>query len=107
MSDMGEHFNEHKQLTKELKAKHGIDCPGCKEKFPRAIPSKLLPGWKCRTCGYIDPRKGTPINMETAIKANEIIQAIISLLSKDQTNQQVQRALESKRKELSDLVNSV
>ena len=56
MSDMGDHFNDVRQSTKEMKEKHGIDCPGCKEKFPRAIPSRLLPGWKCRTCGYVDNR---------------------------------------------------
>ncbi len=56
MSDMGEQFNDVKQDLKERKRLHGIDCPGCKEKFPRACPSRLLPQWTCRTCGYKDTR---------------------------------------------------
>lgn len=62
MSDMGDHFNDLREDRKQQKAKFGIDCPGCREKFPRAQPSKLLPGWKCRTCGYVDARPKLPEN---------------------------------------------
>lgn len=56
MSDMIETFhaiNDHKKL---IRAKFGVDCPHCILNRPRANPSKLLPGQRCRVDGYRDPR---------------------------------------------------
>ena len=52
MGDMGDAFNEHKEYMRERKAKNGIDCPGCRKVQPKRIPSRLLPGWTCKVCGY-------------------------------------------------------
>ncbi len=53
MGDMGDIFRAQKEYLKELKARDGIDCPGCKIKEPKRIPTRLLPGWKCKVCGHI------------------------------------------------------
>lgn len=45
---------------KALKARRrelGVDCPGCKQDFPRRIPKLLLPGRWCPVCGYRDTRR--------------------------------------------------
>jgi len=51
-SEMGDSFKEHRQEMKERKEKEGIDCPGCKIKEPKRVPSRLLPGWTCKVCGH-------------------------------------------------------
>lgn len=56
MGDMGDIFNAMKEQRRELKKKWGIDCPLCKIKQPKRIPTVLLPQQKCRVCGYIDRR---------------------------------------------------
>jgi hypothetical protein len=55
MGDMGDFWRDVKDSQRERKAKHGIACPGCREKFPKAPPKILLPGQKC-FCGYRDTR---------------------------------------------------
>lgn len=57
MGDMGDAFNEHRAYMRERKAREGIDCPGCRKIQPKRIPTRLLPGWKCKVCGYVRPRK--------------------------------------------------
>lgn len=52
MGDMGDMWNDAKSELKERKKREGIDCPGCKVEQPKRIPTRLLPGWKCRVCGY-------------------------------------------------------
>jgi len=56
MGDMGNDFREHKQYIKDRKEKEGIDCPGCRKVQPKRIPTRLLPGWKCKVCGYVRPK---------------------------------------------------
>ena len=58
MGDMGDIFRDHKKALRDRKYREGIDCPVCMVKLPKAIPSRLLPGWKCKVCGYVDKRKG-------------------------------------------------
>ncbi len=56
MGDMGDYFNDwkwHKEATRE---RLGIKCPQCKIVRPKAHPSILLPGQRCKVDGYIDPR---------------------------------------------------
>jgi len=56
---MGNAFREHKEYMRERKAREGIDCPGCRKVQPKRIPSRLLPGWTCRVCGYRRPNTET------------------------------------------------
>jgi hypothetical protein len=55
MGDVGDTFRAHKEYMRDLKREHGIDCPGCKKRFPKAHPKILLPGQRC-FCGYRDTR---------------------------------------------------
>lgn len=52
MSDMGDDFRAFREAKKARLAKDGIDCPGCRVKEPKRIPTRLLPGWTCKVCGY-------------------------------------------------------
>lgn len=56
MGDVGDTFNELRADLKARKARDGIDCPGCRVKEPKRIPTRLLPGWTCRVCGYRGPQ---------------------------------------------------
>jgi hypothetical protein len=56
MGDMGELFNAFKEQKKELRAKYGVPCPECVSKLPKANPSILIPGQRCRIHGYRDGR---------------------------------------------------
>lgn len=60
MGDVGDTFNALRAARKEQKAKHGIDCPGCAIKHPKRDPTRMLPGQKCRVCGYVDRRSPIP-----------------------------------------------
>jgi hypothetical protein len=55
--DMGEFWNDVKQARKERRAALGVDCPGCPKVQPKRIPTVLLPGQRCKVCGYRDPRQ--------------------------------------------------
>jgi hypothetical protein len=52
MGDAGDTFRAMRESLKERKERDGIDCPGCIEHHPKRCPSRLLPGWTCRVCGY-------------------------------------------------------
>lgn len=54
--DMGDFWNDMKAERKERRARLGKDCPGCPMVQPKRIPTVLLPGQKCKVCGYRDPR---------------------------------------------------
>jgi hypothetical protein len=56
MGDVGELFNAVREHRRDMRAKHGVPCPDCQAKLPRANPSILLPGQRCRIHGYRDPR---------------------------------------------------
>lgn len=55
--DMGELFNAMREQRKELRARLGVNCQGCRVKEPKRTPSILLPQQRCKVCGYRDPRK--------------------------------------------------
>ena len=63
MGDMGDIFNAHREHRKEQRAKYGVLCPQCKITRPRAHPSILLPGQRCKVDGYRDPRKWKDIEL--------------------------------------------
>lgn len=52
-----EFFRAWKQVPKERRKLFGVECPKCKEVRPRAYPSILLPGQRCKVDGYRDPRQ--------------------------------------------------
>lgn len=56
MGDMGDYWRDLKDSRKQRRAALGVDCPRCKEVRPKANPSILLPGQRCRVDGYRDPR---------------------------------------------------
>ena len=56
MGDMGDYFRDLKEYRKERRAKFGMECPQCKIARPKAHPSILLPGQRCKVDGYRDPR---------------------------------------------------
>ena len=64
MGDVGDTFNALREYRKERKAKYGIDCPGCRIKEPKRTPTRMLPGMKCKVCGYVDRRPSIPHEVE-------------------------------------------
>ncbi len=52
MSELGDTFSEWKRQRQALKR----ECPGCREVRPKASPSMLMPGQRCRACGHRDTR---------------------------------------------------
>lgn len=57
MSDTIDDFRALKEHQKERRRLLGIRCPRCASVRPKADPSILLPGQKCRVDGYRDPRE--------------------------------------------------
>ena len=56
MSELGETLSGHGTL-RQLRRKHfGVNCPGCKIARPKAHPTILLPGQRCKVDGYRDTR---------------------------------------------------
>lgn len=56
MGDMGDLFNAIRKARRERRELLGVNCPRCAEARPKAHPSILLPGQRCRVDGYRDPR---------------------------------------------------
>ena len=56
MGDMGDYYNDLKDARKARRAALGVSCPRCKEVRPKAWPTLLLPGQRCKVDGYRDPR---------------------------------------------------
>jgi hypothetical protein len=56
MGDMGDIFNDLRDYRKHQRATLGVHCPECKIVRPKAHPSILLPGQRCKVDGYRDPR---------------------------------------------------
>lgn len=56
MSDYGDFCRDLREYKKEMRAKHGKPCPKCIELLPKAFPSILLPGQKCKIHKYKDAR---------------------------------------------------
>jgi hypothetical protein len=59
MSDYGDLCRDIRNARAEARAKHGVPCPECVAKLPKACPSILLPQQRCRIHGYRDPRPRT------------------------------------------------
>lgn len=59
MSDYGDMCRDIREARREARAKHGVPCPVCQEKLPKALPTILLPEQRCKIHGYRDPRART------------------------------------------------
>ena len=58
MSDYGDMCKDLREARAEVRRKYAQPCPECVAKLPKAEPSRLLPGQKCKIHGYRDPRTG-------------------------------------------------
>lgn len=56
MSELGDLWRDVREHKREMRAKHGKPCPKCIQLLPKACPSILLPGQRCKIHGYRDPR---------------------------------------------------
>jgi hypothetical protein len=60
MGDVGDLWNAVRDARREARATLGVPCPECVRLLPRANPSILLPGGRCKIHGYRDPRRRAP-----------------------------------------------
>lgn len=65
MGDMGDLYNDLRAHLRQQRAELGVDCPNCRIKQPKRIPSILLPGQRCKVDGYRDPRPRVTTSTET------------------------------------------
>lgn len=56
MSDAIDTYRAMDDRRKAVRRTHGVNCPQCAVKRPRAHPTILLPQQRCRVDGYRDPR---------------------------------------------------
>lgn len=56
MSELGDTFAVWREDEKRLRAMYGRPCPECTTLLPKAFPSILLPGQRCKIHGYRDER---------------------------------------------------
>ena len=56
MSDYGDQCRELRDAKRAVRATHGVPCPECVAKLPKANPSVLLPQQRCKIHGYRDSR---------------------------------------------------
>lgn len=56
MSDTIDDYRALNEHNKRVRAKFGIPCPECQRLLPKAHPSILLPGQRCKIHKYRDPR---------------------------------------------------
>ena len=60
MGDEGEFWRDVKAARRERREKYGKPCPQCVALLPRAYPSILMPGGRCKIHNYRDPRPWSP-----------------------------------------------
>lgn len=56
MSDMGDDFRALREWRQDLRRRFAVPCQDCRRLLPRAHPSLLLPGQKCRMHAFRAPR---------------------------------------------------
>jgi hypothetical protein len=58
VGDTGDDFKIFRDYLKARRDLHGVPCPECVARLPKASPSILLPGQRCRIHkSYQDPRQ--------------------------------------------------
>ena len=50
--DMGEHFNDLRDYRRAMRERFGQPCADCVRLLPKACPSILLPGQRCKIKGH-------------------------------------------------------
>lgn len=55
-SETGDMWRDWKDGQRNIRQTHGVNCPQCAVARPKAHPSILLPGQRCKVDGYRDPR---------------------------------------------------
>lgn len=55
-SETGDMWRSWKDGQRNLRRVHGVNCPDCTKGRPKAHPSILLPGQRCKVDGYRDTR---------------------------------------------------
>jgi len=53
---MGDLYRDIREHRKAVRKQFGIWCPKRQTARPKAHPTILLPGQRCRVDGYVDPR---------------------------------------------------
>jgi hypothetical protein len=56
MGDTGDDYKLYRDYLKIRRDLYGVPCPECVAKLPKANPSILLPGQRCKIHKYRDPR---------------------------------------------------
>jgi len=56
MSEYAELCRDMRDHKREMKAKFGVLCEGCKIARPKAHPTIMLPQQRCKVCGNKDNR---------------------------------------------------
>jgi hypothetical protein len=56
MGDEGDFWRGVREARQERRLLLGVDCPRCPKVQPKRNPTILLPGQRCKVCGYRDPR---------------------------------------------------
>ena len=64
MAQLGEFWRDVKASIKDVREKHGIECPECKRLQPKRDATILLPQQRCKVDGYRDPRPRLDQNQE-------------------------------------------
>jgi hypothetical protein len=47
---------EYREKSRAYRRANGVDCPGCRMKFPKRTPTKLVPQQVCKVCLWQDMR---------------------------------------------------
>jgi len=53
MGDMADIYNALRDDKKENRLRNGKACDGCVQHHPKRSPSILMPGQRCRWCGFV------------------------------------------------------
>lgn len=83
MSDYGDMCRELKKAKSDVRAEHGVPCPECVKKLPKANPSILLPQQRCKIHKYLDPRPRT-LDTDYFLRAGYTEEKPLAERSKDQ-----------------------
>ena len=57
MGDTGDDYRAWKEAKRRYRKEHGVLCEDCIRLLPKAHPSILLPGQKCRMHPFKAPKK--------------------------------------------------
>jgi hypothetical protein len=64
MGDVGDYWKDVSAYRHDRRLKLGIECEDCKRLLPKANPSILLPGQKCKMHSFRAPHINPPVRGE-------------------------------------------